>query len=190
MCAQELSNRVVAIVGMTGSGKSEVARILEGAGFKKIRFGDITDAEVQKRGLPLNEDNERKVRQELRQQHGMGAYALLNQPLIDEYLKSSHVVVDGLYSWDEYLLLKERYGNGFAVVAVWSSPAMRYNRLARRRIRPLTAEEAASRDRAEIENSDKGGPIAMSDFTVVNESSLEELRRQVQKILSELKWSH
>ncbi len=177
-------------MGMTGSGKSEVARIMEAAGFKKVRFGDITDEEVRKRGLPLNEENERKVRQELRQQHGMGAYALLNQPRIDEFLKSDDVVLDGLYSWAEYLLLRERYRGRFSVVAVWSSPAMRYNRLARRKLRPLTTEEAAGRDRAEIENSDKGGPIAMADFTIVNDSSLDELHLQLQKIISELKWKN
>ena len=45
--------KIVSIVGMAGSGKSEVAKILERNGFSRIRFGDITDAEVKKRGLSL-----------------------------------------------------------------------------------------------------------------------------------------
>jgi dephospho-CoA kinase len=48
-------------------------------------------------------------------------------------------------------------------------------------------EEAASRDRAEVENINKGGPIAMADFTIINESSLENLRQEAKRIISELR---
>ncbi len=178
--------KVVAIVGMAGAGKSEVARVFERDGFKKVRFGDITDQEIKNRGLELNEENERYVRQQLRKEHGMAAYAKLNLPRIDASLKSSRVVVDGLYSWEEYTLLKERYGERFSVVAVWASPATRHKRLAHRAKRPLTFEEAASRDKAEIENSNKGGPIAIADFTIMNEASLEDLQRETKRVLSAL----
>ena len=178
--------QVVSIVGMAGSGKSEVAMVFENNGFKKVRFGDITDEEIQKRGLQLNEENERQVRQQLRQEHGMAAYAKLNLPKIDAWLKSSNVVVDGLYSWEEYTFLKGRYGDNFHVVAVWASPGTRYERLAKRPVRPLTVKEAAGRDVAELENTNKGGPIAMADFTIINESSLKNLKRETEKVLAAL----
>ena len=179
--------KVIAIVGMAGAGKSEVARVFEEYGFKKVRFGDITDEELKNRGLEQNEENERYVRQQLRKKHGMAAYAKLNLPRIDSSLKSSDIVVDGLYSWEEYILLKEYYGEQFTTVAVWASPATRHARLARRARRPLTLEEAASRDKSEIENSNKGGPIAMADFTIVNEDSWEKLEKATERILSDLK---
>ena len=179
--------KVVAIVGMAGAGKSEVARVLEKDGFKKVRFGDITDQELKNRGLDLNEENERYVRQQLRKEHGMAAYAKLNLPRIDALLKSSDVAVDGLYSWEEYILLKDRYGEGFIVLAVWSSPVTRQQRLNTRVERPLTADQAASRDKEEIENSSKGGPIAMADFTIINESSLEDMERETERVLSVLR---
>ena len=178
---------MVAIVGMTGAGKSEVARLFEEHGFKKVRFGDITDEELKNRGLEPNEENERYIRQQLRKEHGMAAYAKLNLPRIDSSLKSSNVVVDGLYSWEEYILLKEYCGEQFTTVAVWASPVTRHGRLAHRTERALTLEEAASRDKSEIENSNKGGPIAMADFTIVNEASLEELKRETERVLSALK---
>jgi len=179
--------RVVAIVGMTGAGKSEAARVFEEHGFKKVRFGDITDEELNSRGLQPNEENERTIREELRKKHGMAAYARLSLPRIDGSLKASNVVVDGLYSWEEYTLLKERYGDKFSVLAVWSSPAARYARLARRAKRALTLKEAASRDSSEIENINKGGPIAMADFAILNEDSLERLRRETERVLSSLR---
>jgi dephospho-CoA kinase len=176
--------KVVAVVGMTGSGKSEVAALFRERGFVTIRFGDITDAEVKKRGLPLTEANERAVREELRNQHGMAAYARLNLPRIDAALEKGDVVVDGLYSWEEYVLLKERYVDDFIVVAVWASPRTRYARLAARAIRPLTTKEAASRDSAEIEKLNKGGPIALADHTIINEGTVDAMKEQVERIIS------
>ena len=179
--------KVVSIVGMAGAGKSEVSRVFEENGFTRIRFGDVTDEEVKKRGLELNEENERQIRELLRKQHGMAAYAELNLPRIDSACKQSDVVIDGLYSWEEYTFLKKYYGNDFYMAAVWASPRTRYTRLIERSDRRLTLEEATNRDRAEIENINKGGPIAMADFTIINESSFEELKKEVEGIISGLR---
>jgi dephospho-CoA kinase len=178
--------KVVAIVGMAGAGKSEVARQFEKNGYTRIRFGDITDGEVKKRGLELNEANEHQVREQLRKEHGMAAYAKLNLSRIDEALKKSNVAVDGLYSWEEYVLLKNYYGDKLSLVAVWSSPKTRYPRLSKRQIRPLTNEEAAARDKSEIENINKGVPIAMADFIIVNESSLKEFIKETKRVIARL----
>ena len=129
--------KVVAIVGMAGAGKSEVARTFASNDFIRVRFGDVTDEEVKKRGLPLNEKNERHVRELLRQEYGMAAYARLNLPRINSALKQSDVVIDGLYSWEEYTFLKNNYGGNFHIVAVWASPETRYARLSKRPDRPL-----------------------------------------------------
>jgi dephospho-CoA kinase len=193
VCVSKLSDvgtketlRVVAIVGMAGAGKSEVARVFTERKFTRVRFGDITDDEVRKRGLELNEENERRVRELLRAEYGMAAYAKLNLARIDVALKTSDVVVDGLYSWEEYLFLQDYYGDRLYLVAVQSSPRTRYARLGSRLNRPLTIAEAASRDRAEIENVNKGGPIAVADFTVINEASLADLRSDVSKVIKRL----
>jgi dephospho-CoA kinase len=176
--------KVVAIVGMAGAGKSEVSRVFEDNGFIRVRFGDVTDEEIKKRGLELNENNERYIRELLRKEHGMSAYARLNLPRIDSALKHSDVVIDGLYSWEEYTFLKTYYGKDFYVVAVWASPPTRYAWLGSRLDRKLTPEEAAGRDWAEVENTNKGGPIAMADFALINESSLENLKKEVERIIS------
>ena len=179
--------KVVSIVGMAGAGKSEVAGIFEENGFIRIRFVDITDAEIKKRGMRLNEENERCIREHLRKEYGMSAYARLNLSKIDLARKQSAVVIDGLYSWEEYTFLKTHYGEGFYVVAILASPKTRYARLTGRSNRRLTGEEAANRDRAEVENINKGGPIAMADFTIINESSITELKKEVKGVISKLK---
>jgi len=179
--------KVVSIVGMTGAGKSEVARAFEGSGFIRIRFGDITDEEMRRRGLKPNEENERYIRELLREEYGMSAYAMLNLSRIDLARKVSDVIIDGLYSWEEYTFLKTYYEEDLYVVAVWASPRTRYARLTTRLNRCLTLEEAASRDRAEVENVNKGGPIAIADFTIINESFLKNLKKEVKGIISRLR---
>jgi len=179
--------KVVAIVGMAGAGKTEVAKLFEKEGFTRIRFGDITDEEVKKQGLKLNEENERRARESLRKRYGMAAYAILNLSRIDLALKQTPVVIDGLYSWEEYTFLQNYDQDRFCVVAVWASPKTRYARLSTRGERPLTGDEAASRDRAEVEGINKSGPIAMADFTILNESTMRELKREVKKTISALR---
>jgi dephospho-CoA kinase len=70
---------------------------------------------------------------------------------------------------------------------VWASPQDRYKRLGNRKARPLTLQESMGRDRAEIENINKGGPIAMADFTIVNTGSMSDLKKQVERIIARLR---
>lgn len=177
-----MTSRIAAIVGMAGAGKSVVASTLTSCGLHYIHFGDLTFEELGRRGMPTNEANERAVREEIRAAHGMAAFALLNLERIEAALASGSVVVDGLYSWEEYLVLKERFGERLIVVAVTASPATRRVRLATRTVRPLSADEVDSRDRAEIEKLNKGGPIAIADITLVNEGTVEELEEQARDV--------
>ena len=46
-----------------------------------------------------------------------------------------------------------------------------------------TAEEAFSRDRSEILNLNKAGPIAMADYTILNEGSLKDLEVRTRNVI-------
>jgi dephospho-CoA kinase len=169
---------------MAGSGKSVAGERLEALGFAKVYFGGLTIEEVKRRGLEVNERNERAVREELRRTHGMGAFAILSLPKIEEFLRQGkRVLIDGLYSFSEFKILIEKFGSGLLVVAVFTPRELRYERLAHRAVRPLTRAEAASRDYAEIENIEKGGPIALADYTIVNDGYKEKLIQQLNQIL-------
>lgn len=180
---------IIAFVGMTGSGKSTAAEGLIERGWTFIRFGQVTIDKLKEAGLEINPDNEKTVREGLRKDYGMGAFATLSLPAVKEGTLTGSVVIDGLYSWSEYKILKDAFGDTLYVIAVYASPKTRYARLEKRlndaandpdfRNRPLTAEQAHKRDHAEIENIEKGGPIVMADFTVVNESTAESLTTQV-----------
>jgi dephospho-CoA kinase len=60
---------------------------------------------------------------------------------------------------------------------------MRFARLRNRPERPITTyEEFQKRDWTEIENTDKGGPIAIADYTISNLGALEALHQELDQI--------
>lgn len=179
--------RALALVGMPGAGKSLCAKHLASCGFFQYRFGSIVVNEVQRRDLPLTPENERVVREELRAQEGMDAIARRALPLLKSALEShTSIVIDGLYSWSEYRLLRRDLGATMIVVAITSARMLRYARLANRGERPLTIVEAERRDYQEIEMLEKGGPIAIADYTLVNDSEPEALLAQLDALIERL----
>lgn len=178
--------RIIAIVGMAGSGKSEAIDYLQNKyRWPNIYFGDVIFDEMKSEGLEENQDNERDTREKLRAEEGMGVCAARSLDKIRQAQEGSNVVlIESLYSWDEYKILKREFGDILKVVAIYSAPALRFSRLQNRPIRPLrTFEEFEKRDWTEIEKTAKGGPIAVADYTVANSSTLEEVRRQIDKVV-------
>jgi dephospho-CoA kinase len=168
---------------MCGSGKSIVTNCFKAKGWQAIRFGEITIRELRRRNLRADEPNERAVREELRKSHGQDAYARMLLSEIEVALGRGPTVIDGLYSWAEYKFIRQNIENPIYVVAVFTPRSLRYERLARRAERPLSAQEAEARDVAEIENIEKGGPIAMADWVIVNDGAEEDVLSKVDRLL-------
>ncbi|MFH1649680.1 MAG: AAA family ATPase [Candidatus Woesearchaeota archaeon] len=177
---------IVALTGLTGSGKTTVADFFKDKGFQYFRFGQVTIDNLTKKGLPINEANERAEREAIRNQYGMGGFAKLAVPILEKMLKSGPVLADNMMSFEEYTLLKDYFKDQIQVVSVQASPETRTRRIATRTVRPYTPEETRSRDLHEIEVLHKGGTIAMADITVINEGSVEELNEQLKQIYSKL----
>lgn len=177
----------LALVGMPGAGKTLCAAHLQHCGFPGFRFGQIIVDEVGQRGLPQTQDSERIVREDLRAQDGMGAVARLALPLLQEMLRSSPVIViDGLYSFEEYRLLQRELGATLLVIAIVSARHHRYRRLGARPQRPLDPAAAEARDLREIAMLQKGGPIAIADHTLLNDKSPAALTAALDDLLLQL----
>lgn len=179
--------RVLALVGMAGSGKTVCAMHLKSLGYYQFRFGSIVVDEVARRGLPINPTNERAVREELRERHGMDVMATLAlQHLRAALTDHDCIVIDGLYSFAEYKMLQREFDQGMLVVAVYAERALRYARLAERAERPLTEAEARDRDYQEIERIEKGGPIAIADYTLLNNTTSAALLHDLDGLLTRI----
>lgn len=178
---------VIALVGMPGAGKSFCVEHLEKRGWPSVYFGGITVDEVIARGLEVNEVNEKFVREDLRATEGPGVMALRIIAKIDALARagSTVIIADGLYSWTEYKLFKQRYGDKALVIAIVAPRTLRHARLADRPTRPLTAAQVTAREYAEIENIEKGGPIANADYTIVNDDTPEKTLAALDSVLTQ-----
>lgn len=179
--------RALALVGMPGSGKTLCAMHLQERGFYQFRFGGIVTGEVARQGKPITPENERVVREALRAEHGMDAMAKLALPHLLAALEVHDcIIIDGLYSFSEYRTLRPTLGEDMVVVAIACSRARRYERLTTRADRPLTRDEAERRDYQEIETLEKGGPIAIADYTLLNDGEPPELLAKLDALLADL----
>ncbi len=179
-------NRLIAVVGMSGSGKSVVTEYLESIGWKKLYFGGITYKLMEEAGIErdLAGKNEKTFREKLREEHGPECYAKFLEPDIRKELENGNVVLDGLYSWYEYKYLIERFPN-LKLLAVVVDKKLRYERVAIRPERPFDEEAIRYRDISEIENLYKGGPIAYADYYILNNGTMDDELNRLKEILEE-----
>lgn len=175
-------NKLYAIVGMCGSGKSIASDYLVSKGFNKVYFGGVTMDKLKEANLEVNPENEKMMREKLRSELGMGAFAIVLLPKIKECVNNGNTVLDGVYSYDEVKILKENFSE-LKIIAIVCDKDIRYNRLSIRDVRPLTNEEANARDIAEVENIAKAPPIAMADYYILNNGTIEEYKNRLEEIL-------
>lgn len=176
-------NYVFAIVGLCGSGKSEASAIFQKRGSSLIRVDDEILDELKKKKFKVTELSRKQMRDELRVLYGKDALVSLLFDKIDVLLQEKSVVLDGMYSWDEYISLRKKYADTLKVISIFCSKDLRYSRLEKRKDRSLTRKISEERDFSEIEHLNKGGPIAMADFTIINDKATDALEKEIVRIL-------
>lgn len=181
--------RVIALVGMPGSGKGTCTDYLHDKyHWPVVHFGNMVYEEVQRRGLD-NVKDEKFVRKDMRDQEGKAVLAKRVAAKADELLKAGadKVVLDGLYSWSENKFLSEKYGDSLLVIAVAAPKAERYRRALSRsdnHRKYTSVGQIIDREISEIEDLEKGGPIAFADYTIINDDSVESLLSSLDKIVA------
>lgn len=176
-------NKIIVVVGMCGVGKTVACDYLETLGLDRIYFGSVTFEKLKEEGLDITPENERVIREKLREDGGMGVFATLNAPKIAALVPKNNVIVESLYSWDELKILQEKFGSQVVVVAITADKEIRYSRLVKRDIRSLTKKEAINRDITEIENIAKSGPIAYADYFIDNNGTIDELYQKLNSLM-------
>ena len=173
--------KIIALVGLAGSGKSSAVEYLTEKGFPKIYFGGVIYKAMDEAGIEKTCDNQQQFREEIRRREGKDF-------VIKRVIKNIHdlinagqnkIVLDGLYTWSEYKFLKHEFPGQVVVIAIVTPKYLRYQRMAKRIERPMQPHEVDQRDWSEIENLEKGGPIAIADYFIINDGSLEQLHQKI-----------
>ena len=184
--------KILAIVGMSGSGKSVIVDYLTEKGYPKIYFGGMIYKEMEKRGIARTEDgeSEKKFREEIRETEGKDW--VVRQVIAETRnliaAGQKRIVLDGVYSWTEYCTLKHEFPKTLTFIAVVVDKQIRYDRVAVRPGRSFDGSAIRERDRSEIENLEKGGPIAAADYYILNNGSIEDATKRLDEILKEIEF--
>ena len=179
--------RVIGIVGLPGSGKSEAAAVASDLDVPVVTMGDVIRAECRERGLDPATDHG-TVAKALRAENGPAAIAERSLPIIEDELETSDtVVVDGIRSDVEVERFEEAYGSDFSLVSIEAPFETRAERLD---VRGRDAGEAdggeslEDRDQRELDFG-MGTAMEQADLTIENTDSLETLQDRIRTLLQD-----
>ena len=179
--------KILALVGMSGSGKSVAVDYLTDQGYPKVYFGGMIYKEMEKRGIPRSDDGEteKKFREEIRETEGKDWVVRQVIAETNDLIAAGQkrIILDGVYSWTEYKTLKHEFPTNLTFIAIVVDKKLRYDRVANRPDRPFDATAIRERDRSEIENLEKGGPIAAADYYILNNGTKEDIYTRLGEIL-------
>ena len=173
---------------MPGAGKSSAVDYITAKGYPKVYFGGVVLKAMQDAGLEPSPANEKLTREKLRADEGPDVIVKrIAQQIHDLIDAGQHrIIADGLYSWTEYKYLKREFPGEMNLVAILAPRHLRHHRLSKRPVRPLQPNDALERDWSEIEKLEKGGPIAIADHYVINDSNIQNLHQQIDRELDSL----
>lgn len=180
---------VVGLAGMPGAGKSVVVNVARASGYGVVVMGDEVREEAQRRGLEPTPENLGRIMLELRRLEGE---AVIARRCISKILgkTESKIIVDGVRSLAEVEEFKRHFPK-FTLIAVHSSSETRFKRLFHRQRSddPKNWEIFYERDMREL-SVGLGNVIAMAEYMIVNEESLEAAKKQAALVLKrvEEKW--
>ena len=141
-------------------------------------------------GLEITPENEKEFRTRFREEHGKDVVANRIVEQINHLVDAGQhrIIADGLYTWTEYKVLKKAFPGELIIAAVVAPRHLRYRRLSQRPVRPFTATESYDRDMHEIENLEKGGPIAIADHYLINDGSVEAFDKSLDVLKEEIEF--
>lgn len=180
--------KILAFVGLAGAGKSSVVDYLAQKGYPKVYFGGIIYKAMEEAGIEITWESQARFREEIREREGKDFVAKRVIKEVHDLINAGQhrILLDGLYTWSEYKILRHEFAGEMTVVAIVTPKRLRKRRLANRPERAMTSQEVDERDWAEIENLEKGGPIAIADYYLNNDKSIETLHSDLDMLLKDL----
>lgn len=178
---------IIAIVGMSGSGKTVAAEHYKKKGFPVVSFSNIINNYIDERKLKHTEKLHHKLRTDFRKKYGMEAMAALSKKDIEQELsKHNTIIIEGLYSWEEYIYLQKQFPEvKIYLLTLFTDKALRYSRVQTRKYRPGLAV-GEERDIHELTDLNKGPTIAFADFIIENNISKEDLYNKLDDVYRQI----
>lgn len=185
------------IIGLTGpicAGTDTLADILKKEhGYAWIAYSDILRQELLKRNVELTRKNLQDIGDELRKNEGHG---VLSKRIIEQIDPKKHYVIGNIRNPGEVEEMRKHFGEQFVLIKLEADQKIRFERLLKRRREkdPQTFEEFVDVERRDFgENEESHGQqhakvFALADKQIKNETTVNDLREQLVRIMKELKF--
>jgi dCMP deaminase len=178
----------IGLTGTMGSGKGEIAKMLQGRGFRYISLADMVRDEATTRGIEHLRENLQMVGNELRSSGGAG---VLGIKVRESILREPDVnwVIDGVRNPGEVMELQKL--PDFQMIGVSANQDTIIKRLLDRNREGATLNKSTIIERLEKEKG-KGEPpdgqqvskcMDSSDYVILNDGTLEDLERKLNHFL-------
>ena len=127
---------IIGLVGLPGAGKTTVTEFLEKHGFVRVILSDIIRDELKKRGVTdITRELLQDVGNEMRRKFGPDVLAKRAMKRL-KTLGNKKYVIDGIRNLSEIAYLKKQ--NHLLLIGIQAAARVRFMRLKRRKLKPLT----------------------------------------------------
>lgn len=176
---------IIGIVGSIASGKDTVAEYLETKGFLSISLSDILRKIMREEGLEISVKNMTEYGNKLRETKEHGYLAKMAFKEID----NRNAIITSVRQEGEVTTLKER--PDFILIKLDAPIEMRLERLVERgREGDIKNMDELKEIEAKQANGENGAMnmnkcFEMADFTLINDSTIEDLHNKIDKMLED-----
>lgn len=163
---------IIAVLGVPRSGRAEaIGYLMAVYHLPKFNLRNISSDELVRRGLPENSETRSAVEKELRAAHGEDYYAQEIIRQIDENPKEN-ALIDGLVEDHDFITLKRRYGGRLHTITI--------------HVPVENIVTAFLRDALQVIRLKGGGPMAVTDYLVINKGEITTMTDELDRIMKEL----
>jgi len=179
---------VIGLTGSNASGKGIAADYLKSKGFIYRSLSDILREEAKKLGIEPLRKNLIKLGNDLRSKNGP---SFLANRAVEGLIEGKDYIIDSIRSPYEVAALKKVHN--FLLIGIDAPVELRFKRSLERR-RPgdaETLEDFIKKEREEnkdkLENQQVKKCLQMAKVTIVNDSTIEELRKNIDEAIKKNK---
>lgn len=179
------------IIGLTGTlaaGKGTIVEVLKEKGFKHFSVREFISDEIKKRGLEVNRDNMIEIGNKLREENSPSYMA---ERLFERAKNEKDSIIESLRTVGEIEALRKN--PGFVLFAVDADINKRYQRAIARKSSTdfVSFEEFQKKEGIEMNSDDPNKQnlskcILLADYKFENNGTVEELKREVERILNRI----
>ncbi len=187
--AEKQKRLIIGLTGPIAGGKGVVADYLKNQGFFYCSLSERIREEIRRRGEEISREKLQKVADKLRKKFGPAVLAQRTWNLILKQ-KSLRIVIDSIRGESEVDFLKSK--PEFFLLGVTAPRKLRYQRVVARNREsdPPSWEEFLRIDKKDFKSGqgklgrDIKKCLEKTDFLIVNDGTVGELKRKIKKILS------